>query len=104
MKHTNIEEFNYTLSKLNTLDLFKDYIDSVDTLPTRTIRLWNQVEGKIDGSLVFDDSNERCVNVSHHTSLQLASDITVSAWVTTTNTDGNVNLIINKWGSATNRN
>lgn len=64
----------------------------------------NQVEGKIDGSLVFDDFNERCVNVSHHNSLQLATDMTISAWVMTTNTDGNVNLIINKWGTPTNRN
>jgi hypothetical protein len=64
----------------------------------------NQIDGKIDGGLVFDDSNERCVNVSHHTSLQLASDMTISAWVKTSNSDPNVNLIINKWGSATNRN
>jgi hypothetical protein len=64
----------------------------------------NQVDGKIDGSLSFDDSNERSVNISHDISLQLTTDMTISAWVKTSNSDGNVNLIINKWGSASNRN
>ncbi|MHA2246256.1 MAG: DUF2341 domain-containing protein [Candidatus Hodarchaeales archaeon] len=60
----------------------------------------NQVTGKIDGSLTFDDSNERCVEIPHDSSLQFSSPMTISAWVKTTDSDSDVGLIINKWGSA----
>ena len=54
--------------------------------------------GQIDGSLEFDDSNERHVNVPHDASLQLATDMTVSAWVKTTDADADVGVVVSKWG------
>jgi hypothetical protein len=64
----------------------------------------NQVQGKIDGSLVFDDTNERHVNVSDDISLRLNTYITLSAWVNTTDTEADVGVIAAKWGSSGNRN
>ncbi|MHA2271974.1 MAG: DUF2341 domain-containing protein [Candidatus Hodarchaeales archaeon] len=64
----------------------------------------NQVAGKIDGSLIFDDSSERHVNVSHSSSLQFASSMTVSAWAKTTDLDTDVAVILAKWGASGNRN
>ncbi|KKM85457.1 hypothetical protein LCGC14_1288840, partial [marine sediment metagenome] len=58
----------------------------------------NQVDGKIDGSIEFDDLNNRCVNVSHHSSLQMSFDISLSAWVKTTDTDTDAEVIVAKWG------
>ncbi|MHA2171252.1 MAG: LamG-like jellyroll fold domain-containing protein, partial [Candidatus Kariarchaeaceae archaeon] len=54
----------------------------------------------IDGGVSFDDTNERGVSVSHSISLQLPSDIMVSAWIRTTDSDGDVGIVINKWGNA----
>ncbi|MHA2132125.1 MAG: DUF2341 domain-containing protein, partial [Promethearchaeota archaeon] len=59
----------------------------------------NQVDGKIDGSIEFDDLNDRCVNISHHSSLQLSSDISLSAWVNTTDSETDVDVIVAKWGN-----
>jgi hypothetical protein len=64
----------------------------------------NQVQGKIDGSLEFDDTNERHVNVSDDASLRLETYIMVSAWVNTTDTEADVGIIAAKWGSIGNRN
>ncbi|MFW9784990.1 MAG: DUF2341 domain-containing protein, partial [Candidatus Heimdallarchaeota archaeon] len=41
----------------------------------------NQTAGIIDGSLIFNDENEACVEVSDDNSLDLDSDMTISAWV-----------------------
>jgi hypothetical protein len=57
--------------------------------------------GKIDGSLAFDDSNERHVLVADHSSLQLSANMTISAWVNTSDADSDVGLIVNKWSSVT---
>jgi hypothetical protein len=59
----------------------------------------SQATGQIDGGLAFDDSNERHVEVAHDTSMQLSTDITVSAWVQTSDNETDVGLIANKWGS-----
>jgi len=64
----------------------------------------NQVAGKIDGSLAFDDTNERHVLVPHHASLQLPTAMAVSAWVQTTDTQTDVGVIAMKWGDAALRN
>lgn len=64
----------------------------------------NQVPGPIDGSLVFDDSNERHVNVPDDPSLRIPIDITASAWVRTSDTDADVGVIVNKWGPVGTRN
>ncbi|MFX1283441.1 MAG: DUF2341 domain-containing protein [Promethearchaeota archaeon] len=65
----------------------------------------NQVTGIIDGSLEFDDTNERHVEVNHSSSLQLSSNISVFTWVKTTDSDSDVGVIVAKWGSqSTDRN
>ncbi|MHA2030109.1 MAG: LamG-like jellyroll fold domain-containing protein, partial [Candidatus Kariarchaeaceae archaeon] len=61
----------------------------------------SQISGKIENGLSFDDSNERSVDVSDSSSLQLSSTIVVSAWIKTVDIDSDVGLIINKWGSTT---
>ncbi|MHA2204190.1 MAG: DUF2341 domain-containing protein, partial [Candidatus Hodarchaeales archaeon] len=61
----------------------------------------NDTTSKIDGGISFDDSNDRAINISHSSSLTLPTNITVSAWINTTNTDGNVNIVVNKWGLTT---
>jgi cellulose synthase/poly-beta-1,6-N-acetylglucosamine synthase-like glycosyltransferase len=58
-----------------------------------------QAAGQIDGSLQFDGTNDRLVQVADNSSLQLGSDITVSGWVTTSSTDGQARLILAKWKS-----
>jgi hypothetical protein len=68
-----------------------------------------QVSGKFDGSLYFDDdddANERNVLVTDEdNSLDLSSAMTVSAWVKTSDLDPDVGLILTKWsGTATERN
>jgi hypothetical protein len=57
--------------------------------------------GKIDGSLAFDDTNARHVLVADHSTLQLSANMTISAWVNTTDTETDVGLIVNKWSSGT---
>jgi len=65
----------------------------------------NQVLGKIDGSLQFDDTNERHAKISDSSSLKLSADIYLAAWVKTTDNDADVGVIAGKWGSlAANRN
>ncbi|HEY47536.1 MAG TPA: DUF2341 domain-containing protein, partial [Anaerolineae bacterium] len=59
----------------------------------------SQTTGQIVNALAFDDTNERHVEVSHDTSMQLGTNITVSAWVKTTDTETDVGIIANKWGS-----
>ncbi|MGD8813539.1 MAG: DUF2341 domain-containing protein, partial [Anaerolineales bacterium] len=59
-----------------------------------------QTTAKIDGGLQFDDTNERHVTAADHTSLKLATNITISAWVKTSDTESDVGLIVNKWGIA----
>ncbi len=54
-------------------------------------------------SLLFDGA-AGYVAVPHHSSLQLAADVTVAAWVKTNNADGSADVIVSKWGSAGNRN
>ncbi|MHA2278630.1 MAG: DUF2341 domain-containing protein, partial [Candidatus Kariarchaeaceae archaeon] len=64
-----------------------------------------QVVGKINYGLNFDDTNERAVNVSHSSSLQLTSTIVTSAWIKTTDIEPDVGIIVSKWGLNTaNRN
>jgi hypothetical protein len=69
-----------------------DGTDFPNNLPT-------QVAGQIDGSLEFDDSNDRKVLVDDHTSLQLASDMTISVWMRTTSVKSDPGLMVNKWGA-----
>ena len=61
----------------------------------------DQVSGKFDGSLYFDDdndANERNVLVTDaNNSLDLPSAMTVSAWVKTADTETDVGLILMKW-------
>jgi hypothetical protein len=57
------------------------------------------VPGQIDGALGFDTGTDRHISVSDHTSLQLASSLTVSAWVSTNNSDGQNRVILAKWGN-----
>ena len=64
----------------------------------------HQVAGKIDGSLLFDDGSARHVNVPHHASLQLANNMTVSAWVRKLDCAGDVGVIVNKWGPGADKN
>ena len=64
----------------------------------------NQVPGQIDGSLEFDDTNERHVNVPDDPTLRIPADITASAWVKTTDADADVGVIVNKWGPIGSRN
>lgn len=64
----------------------------------------NQVPGQIDGSLEFDDTNERHVNVPDDPTLRIPADITASAWVNTTDADADVGVIVNKWGPIGSRN
>jgi hypothetical protein len=61
-----------------------------------------QAAGQIDGSLAFDGTLERNVDVADSASLQLSTDLTVSAWVNTTVTsaDGQSRVVVAKWGAA----
>ncbi|MHA1946204.1 MAG: DUF2341 domain-containing protein [Candidatus Hodarchaeales archaeon] len=59
----------------------------------------NDTTSKIDGGVSFDDSNDRGINISHASSLTLSTNIIISAWIKTTNSDGNVNIVMNKWGT-----
>ncbi|MFX1552263.1 MAG: DUF2341 domain-containing protein, partial [Promethearchaeota archaeon] len=59
----------------------------------------NQTSGKIDGGLIFNDENEACVNVSDDNSLDLNSDMTISAWVKTSDNEPDVDIVITKWSS-----
>ena len=60
----------------------------------------NQVPGQIDGSLSFDDSNERHVNVPDDPSLRLALNMTASTWIRSTDAvaDGDTGIVLSKWG------
>jgi hypothetical protein len=60
--------------------------------------------GKIDFGLLFDDTNERHVNVPDAASLDLAGDISLSAWVQTTDSDGSAAVIAAKWTGSGDRN
>ncbi|MEJ2248442.1 MAG: DUF2341 domain-containing protein [Candidatus Lokiarchaeota archaeon] len=65
----------------------------------------NQKSGQIDGSLSMDNNNDfyqRHINVLNSSSLQLSTDVTVSAWVRTTKTDDNADVILAKWGLSSN--
>ena len=64
----------------------------------------SQTTGQIDSALAFDDSNERHVEVAHDASMQLGTNITISAWVQTSDAETDVGLIANKWGAAPDRN
>ncbi|MFX0151342.1 MAG: DUF2341 domain-containing protein, partial [Candidatus Hodarchaeota archaeon] len=57
-----------------------------------------QVAGQINGSLSFDDQ-DNFVNIPNDNSLQFSSDIWVSAWVKTTDTDNDVDVVLAKWDS-----
>jgi hypothetical protein len=48
-------------------------------------------------------SNER-IEVPHNSTIALASDMTVEAWVRTSNTDGSSDVIVSKWGDVGHRN
>ncbi len=54
-------------------------------------------------ALLFDGSDSY-VDVPHHSSLQMGTDMTVAAWVKTSNADGSADVIVSKWGLAGNRN
>jgi hypothetical protein len=65
----------------------------------------NDTTSKIDGGISFDGSNERAIIISHSSSLALSTNIMVSAWIRTTSSDGDVDIVLNKWGnSASERN
>ncbi|MHA2092364.1 MAG: DUF2341 domain-containing protein, partial [Candidatus Kariarchaeaceae archaeon] len=59
----------------------------------------NQVTGQIEGSLSFDDA-DRNVDISHSSSLQFSSDIWVSAWIKTSDSQSDVDVVLAKWGSS----
>ena len=57
-----------------------------------------QEAGKIDGSLKYDDFFDRSVDVSDQSSLQLPVNITLSAWVKTSDVGTpDVDVIVAKW-------
>jgi len=58
-----------------------------------------QAAGQIDGSLSFDGTSDRNVNVPHNATLQFPTNMTVSGWARTTNADGQARLIVAKWNS-----
>lgn len=63
------------------------------SLPTQT-------PGKIDGSLSFvPNVQEQNVNVPNSASLQLAANMTIEAWVQTSNADVQPRIIVAKWRS-----
>ena len=81
-------------STANANDGNSDCTDFPNNLPT-------QVAGKIDGSLNSDSTQERHVLVGDHTSLQLNTAMTISAWVQTTDTVASYyGAILNKWGAS----
>ncbi len=57
----------------------------------------NRTSGKIDGGLIFNDENEACVNISDANSLDLSTDMTISAWVKTNDAQSDVDVVITKW-------
>jgi hypothetical protein len=59
-----------------------------------------QAAGQIDGSLQFDGTSERDVNVPNSASLQFSSEVTASGWARTTSVDGQPRLIVAKWKAA----
>jgi hypothetical protein len=61
---------------------------------------WNDTTSKIDGGVSFDDINERAVDISHTTDLQLASNVYIHVWIRTSDTESDVGLVVNKWGNA----
>jgi hypothetical protein len=80
---------------------FLDSTSNPNDGTANTLATANQVAGQIDGSLEFDDSNERHVSVSDHSSLQLSTNIAVSAWVNTSDAETDTGVIVNKWSSGT---
>jgi len=58
-----------------------------------------QQTGQIDGSLLFNPASSQYVNVTNSTDLQLATNMTISAWVNTTvaASDTQYRLIVAKW-------
>jgi CheY-like chemotaxis protein len=66
-----------------------------------SLAIANQVAGQIDGSLEFDDTSERHVSVSDHSSLQLSTNMTISVWLNTSDTQTDTAVIVNKWSSGT---
>ncbi len=63
-----------------------------------------QAAGQIDGSLSFDGTNDRNVDVPDHSSLQFPSSMTVSAWARTSNLDGSSDVVVAKWLAGGSRN
>jgi hypothetical protein len=63
-----------------------------------------QTAGQIDGSLQFDGTNERDVNVPDNATLQLPTNMTVSGWAWTTSSDDQSRLIVAKWQTGTSAN
>jgi hypothetical protein len=59
-----------------------------------------QQAGQINGSLVFNPASSQYVNVVNSTDLQLATNMAISAWVNTTNSDAQARLITAKWMSS----
>ena len=82
------------------LNSFSDAYDGT----ANSLSTGNQVNGQIDGSLSFDDSNERHVNVPHSAGLQFGTDMTISAWVRTSDTESDTGLIVAKWQGGGNSN
>jgi hypothetical protein len=63
------------------------------------LSLANQVTGQIEGGLSFDDT-DRNVDIPDSTSLQFSTDIWVSAWIKTTDTETDVDVVLTKWASS----
>ncbi|MFW9853412.1 MAG: DUF2341 domain-containing protein [Candidatus Thorarchaeota archaeon] len=59
----------------------------------------NDTSSKIDGGVSFDDSNDRGINISHSSSLAISTNIMVSTWIKTTDSDADVGVVVNKWGN-----
>ncbi|MHA2380053.1 MAG: DUF2341 domain-containing protein, partial [Candidatus Thorarchaeota archaeon] len=60
--------------------------------------------GKIDGCTEFYGTTLHRIEVPHSDSLSLPTDVTLEAWVRTTNTDGSSDTIVAKWDQVGERN
>ena len=83
---------------------FEDVTSNTNDGTANSLSVVNQVPGQIEGSLEFDDTLERHVNVPDDPSLRLATNMTVSSWIRTIYGDRSAAVIVNKWQAGGNKN
>ena len=83
---------------------FEDVTSNTNDGTANSLSVVNQVPGQIEGSLEFDDTLERHVNVPDDPSLRLATNMTVSSWIRTIDGDRSAAVIVNKWQAGGNKN